>query len=56
MERRILESTKRFRPAALVRGSSRRMMTMREPANISLINRRFAPTFFTGSLFSSGGS
>src|SRR5262245_24071279 len=44
-KRRILDKTKRnglrTQPAPLVRGSSRRIMSMRfQPANISLINRR----------------
>jgi hypothetical protein len=42
-ERRILLSFMRSQSASLVRGSSRRIMTVRfRPANIRLINRRFA--------------
>lgn len=45
-ERRTLEYVMRFRPASLVRGSSRRIMSMKaSPArssNISMINRRLA--------------
>jgi hypothetical protein len=40
--RRILASSMRSQPAPLVRGSSRRIMTVRfRPANIRVINRRF---------------
>ena len=35
-------------PALLVRGSSRRIMTMREPANIRVINRRVCSSTVIG--------
>ena len=51
----------RTEPAHLVRGSSRRIMTMRyQPANIRVINRRASSTLSSALLFQSkdraGGS
>ena len=44
-------------PARLVRGSSRRIMTMRfRPANIRVINRRASSTLLSAVLFQTEGS
>ena len=60
-KRRILDETMRnglrTQPAPLVRGSSRRIMSMRfQPANISLINRRASHWAVIGSAVQNLGS